>query len=94
MAKCKSYDLIFKLKVILQAECEGNRIVARYLHIDEKQIRQWRKQKCCMLKEIYDCCSRKKWKRLRGGQKAPHYNVESKLADWVIVQREKHLRVT
>ena len=40
-----------------------------------------------------DDCSRKK--RLRGGgQKAAHYGVESSLADWVILQREKHLWVT
>ena len=52
MAKRKSYDLNFKLKVIVQAECEGYRIVARQLHIDKKQIRQWRKQKCCIQEEI------------------------------------------
>ena len=38
MAKRKSYDQNFKLKVIFQAEYEGNMIVARQLHIDEKQI--------------------------------------------------------
>ena len=70
--------------MILQAKCEGNRIVARKLHIIEKQIRQWRKQKGCIQKEMNDGCSRKKRKRLRGGgQKAAHYDVESSLADWV-----------
>ena len=69
--------------------------MARQLHIDEKQMRQWRKQKGCIQKEINDGGSRKKRKRLRGGgQKAAHYDVESSLAGWVISQREKHLRVT
>ena len=38
MAKCKSYDLNFKFKVIFQAEYKGNMNVARQLYIDEKQI--------------------------------------------------------
>ena len=77
MAKRKSYDLIFKLKVILQAECEGNRIVARIQNRGSGGSRKVAYRK----KEINDGCSRKKRKRLRGGgQKAAHYDKEIKVA--------------
>ena len=51
-------------------------IVARQLRIDEKQIRQWRRQKDCIQKEMNDGCSRKRRLGLRGGgQKAARCRV-------------------
>ena len=39
----KSYNLDFKLKVIEQAKKSTNRETARYFNLDEKQVREWRK---------------------------------------------------
>ena len=41
----KSYDAAFKLKVIEFAEQNTNRGAARKYGIDEKQVREWKKQK-------------------------------------------------
>ena len=41
----KSYDAAFKLKVINFAEGDSNRGAGRKFNINEKQVREWRKQK-------------------------------------------------
>ena len=40
-----SYSITFKLAAVRHAEAHGNRATARYLGINEKQIRDWRSKK-------------------------------------------------
>ena len=75
----ESCDLNFKLKVILQAECEGNRNEARQLHTctctavyrGEANVKQWTRQKGCVLKEMKDGGCRKKQKSMEEVKRLP-----------------------
>ena len=67
--------------------------MACLLHTDEKQIRQWRKQKGCILKEINDRCSMKKRKRLREKVKRL-CNTMLKVSLLIGSLHREHIRVT
>ncbi|GFU21721.1 pogo transposable element with KRAB [Trichonephila clavipes] len=41
----RSFTAEFKLKVVEKAEKDGNREACRYFEMDEKAVRNWRKQK-------------------------------------------------
>ena len=43
--KKRSYDASFKLKVIDYAISQSNRAAARHFGIDEKRVREWKKQR-------------------------------------------------
>ena len=45
VCKKRSYDAAFKLKVIEFAEQNTNRGAGRKYGVDEKRVREWRKQK-------------------------------------------------
>ena len=45
MTKKRSYDAAFKLKVVEYAENYSNRAAARRHQVDERSVRDWRKQK-------------------------------------------------
>lgn len=48
--KCRlSYSITFKLAAVRHAEINGNRATARYLGINEKQIRDWRSKKLSLM---------------------------------------------
>eukprot|EP00794_Sanderia_malayensis_P014111 gene14111-15586_t len=48
--KCRlSYSITFKLSAVRYAEVNGNRATARYLGINEKQIRDWRAKKLSLM---------------------------------------------
>ena len=48
--KCRlSYSITFKLGAVRHAEVNGNRATARYLGINEKQIRDWRSKKLSLM---------------------------------------------
>ena len=48
--KCRlSYSITFKLGAVRHAEINGNRATARYLGINEKQIRDWRSKKLSLM---------------------------------------------
>eukprot|EP00112_Aurelia_sp_Birch-Aquarium-sp1_P001535 Seg1166.2 transcript_id=Seg1166.2/GoldUCD/mRNA.D3Y31 product="hypothetical protein" protein_id=Seg1166.2/GoldUCD/D3Y31 len=48
--KCRlSYSITFKLAAVRHAEINGNRATARYLGINEKQIRDWRSKKMSLM---------------------------------------------
>ena len=48
--KCRlSYSITFKLAAVRHAEINGNRATARYLGINEKQIRDWRSKKISLM---------------------------------------------
>uniref|UniRef100_A0A7M5XBY2 Brinker DNA-binding domain-containing protein n=1 Tax=Clytia hemisphaerica TaxID=252671 RepID=A0A7M5XBY2_9CNID len=44
-----SYSITFKLAAVRHAESHGNRATARYLGINEKQIRDWRSKKTSLM---------------------------------------------
>jgi len=60
-SKKRSYDAAFKLKVVEYAEKSTNRGTGRKFNVDEKRIREWRKQKS----SLESLPSKKK--RLEGG---------------------------
>lgn len=41
----RSYDAAFKLKVVAYAETNTNRGAGRKFGVDEKRVREWKKQK-------------------------------------------------
>ncbi len=45
MGRRTAYDAAFKLKVVALAEDIGNRAAGKKLEVNEKQVRDWRKQK-------------------------------------------------
>lgn len=62
--KCRlSYSITFKLAAVRHAEINGNRATARYLGINEKQIRDWRSKKLSLMNT--NCNA----KRLKGAGK-------------------------
>ena len=80
------------------AEKDGNRPVSRQVQLDESVIRQWRKKKS-KISELTKATghSGKNSKRCRlsgGGRKPANVEGEEELADWIILKREQHLRVT
>eukprot|EP00794_Sanderia_malayensis_P014112 gene14112-15587_t len=60
-----SYSIMFKLTAVCFAEANGNRATARYLGINEKQIRDWRSKKLYLMQ----CDANAK--RLKGAGRYP-----------------------
>ncbi|GAB1606411.1 uncharacterized protein LOC115217679 [Argonauta hians] len=82
-----SYDAGFKLKVVEFAEKNGNRAAEREFSVSEKVVRGWRNMKETLLEMP------KSKKALRGKQ--AHYpEMEKKLVDWIIGQRNNGYIVT
>lgn len=75
----RSFTADFKLKVIEKAESDGNREAARYFEVDEKAVRNWRKQKETLKK------MGKKRSNRHGKVKWPA--LEDNLHSWVLEQR-------
>lgn len=86
----RSFDAAFKLKAVEYAESiNSNRGAGRKFGVNERQVRDWRKQK----KELEDLPSKKK--RLEGGgRKAALPKIEKELVEWVNSLRAVNLRVT
>ena len=76
----RSFTAEFKLKVIERAEEMGNREAGRYFEVDEKAIRNWRKQKDSLMK-----MGRKRSNRHRT-VKWPA--LEKNLHEWILEQRD------
>lgn len=83
-ASCKrrSYPAKFKLNAIKLAKVNGNRGAARELNVDEKRIREWRKQES-VLKEM----PREK-RAQRRGPEAHWPDLENELCSWIENQRK------
>ena len=78
MSKRNCYDIDFKL------------------HIDERQVRDLRRQKEELI-ALINSRKRSNGKRRRlsgGGRKVKYVDEEAQIAEWVLAQREKALRVT
>ena len=93
MSTARKYDFGYKLRAVHKAETIGNRPAAVQLGIDESLIREWRKHK----KEMEHYTTREAAKKCRlpgGGRKAAYISEEEQLSQWIIQQRELHLRVS
>lgn len=87
--KKRSFDASFKIKVAEFAEKSSNRGAARKFEIDEKRVKEWRKQK----QSLTDLPSKKR--RLDGrGRKAAHPEMEEELVSWIECLRQQNMRVT
>ena len=68
---------------------KSNREAARYFGIDEKRVRDWKKQKS----ELKDLPSKKR--RLEGAGRKPLLpEIEDQLEEWIQSLRESNIRVT
>ncbi|GFW46639.1 pogo transposable element with KRAB [Trichonephila clavipes] len=75
----RSFTAEFKLKVVEKAEKDGNREVGRYFEVDEKAVRNWRKQT-----DVLKSMGRKRSNR-HGKVKWPA--LKENLLRWVLDQR-------
>jgi len=72
-----SYSITFKLAAVRHAEAHGNRATARYLGINEKQIRDWRSKKVSLMNTNANA------KRLKGaGRQVTDPKRERDLKAW------------
>ena len=88
-----SYSIMFKLAAVCFAETNGNRATARYLGINEKQIRDWRSKK----HHLVQCDANAK--RLKGAgrypvtlkcdfnQKLKEYSYENERNEFMLASR-------
>ena len=70
-----SYSINFKLAAVRHAESHGNRATARYLGINEKQIRDWRSKKSSLLNTNANA------KRLKGAGRQSSISASSTKLD-------------
>ena len=82
-----SYEAGFKLKVVELAEINGNSNAARENNIDEKLVRDWRKNKI-ILSEM------PKTKRAKQGDLPSFPELENEINEWVLSQRQNGYVVT
>ena len=78
-----SYSINFKLAAVRHAEAHGNRATARYLGINEKQIRDWRSKKTCLMNTNSNA------KRLKGaGRQVTDSKRDIELKVWIDKQQQ------
>lgn len=87
MPKRKSYTSDFKLTVITFAKEKGNRAAGREFSVDEKSIREWRKDED-------NLASLHPRKRARRGRVAKWPNLEANLKQWILTQRQTNRSVS
>ena len=85
--KRNSYEAGFKLRVVELAEINGNSKAARENNIDEKLVRDWRKNK----RELTEI---PKTKCARRGKMPPFSDLENEINEWVLEQRQNGFIVT
>ena len=88
------YSLDFKLNVLDNAKSfSSNRTLASHFHIDEKQIRQWKKDESKLRSsKEHENGSRK---RVEGaGRKPNDPELDEELSSWILLKRSENLRVT
>jgi transposase-like protein len=76
----KSYTAAFKLEAVTYAKENGNRATGHQFSINEKMVRNWRKQED-------ELRLTKQSKRANRGQKARWPALEDKIETWVLEQR-------
>ena len=85
----RSFDASFKLKVIDYAVSQSNRVAARHFGIDEKRVREWKKQR-----NDLQMLPNKKRRMEGGGRKATLPDVEDELLVWIDKMRAENQQVT
>ena len=75
--KRSAYDAAFKLKVVNYAEANNNCAAAREFCVDEKQVREWRKNRTTLEKML-------KNKKRRPTRCASFPELETDLHGWVV----------
>ena len=95
MSAKRKFSLDFKRKAVEKANSIGNRPAAALLQLDEKRIREWRKQ-LPMFENLATskASSSKRFRLAGGGRTSAHPTMEEDLAQWVIKQRDGYHRVT
>ncbi|GFU78941.1 pogo transposable element with KRAB [Trichonephila clavipes] len=78
----RSFTAEFKLKVVEKAEKDGNREAGRYFEVDEKAVRNWRKQK-----DVLKSMERKRSNR-HGQIKWPV--LEENLLRWILDHTQRN----
>lgn len=85
----KNYDASFKIAAVEFAENNSNRSTGKRFGVDEKQVREWRKQR----EELLKLPPSKK--RLSGGGRKPAFpDLEDQLVAWIETQRANEMRIT
>ncbi|KAK9738776.1 Brinker DNA-binding domain [Popillia japonica] len=96
--KQKSYNFEFKLTVINTAKEAGNRAAARKYNVDEKRVREWRKQEATLVEcttEARQTGKGKIRKRIPGaGRKRISNILDKAVFHWILDQRGQFLRVS
>ena len=88
----QKYDLKFKLSVIKYAKENSGEADTRFLSVDSKRVRDWRKNKMELQR-----LSEEDSKRARlpgGGRKKASEEFELNMWDWVISKLARHERVS
>ena len=82
-----SYEASFKLKVVENAEANGNSNAERHFNVDEMNVRRWRSMKDVSAKMP-------KTKRAWRGKTSSFPALEEELNEWVLSQRQDGYIVT
>lgn len=86
VCKKRSFDAAFKPKIIDFAEDNTNRGAARKFGVDERRVREWKKQK----DQLESLNSKKR--RLEGGGRKPALpDMEDELVGWIDALRAQNL---
>lgn len=89
VARRRSYEAAFKLGVIEYAEKNSNRAAAKHHKVDQKRVREWRKQK----DKLQSLPSDKA--RLSGGGRKPKYPKEEEiLVTWLKLKQSQKVRLS
>lgn len=92
--KIHSYPVKMKIEAVNYAEVHGNRPAGRKYGVDEKRIREWRKNKA-KISSLVSLKGSKMRKRLDGGGAKPlSTNLEERIMDWITIRRASGLRVS
>ena len=91
--KIRSYPVKMKIEAVNYAEINSNRAAGRKYRVDEKRIREWRKNKA-KIPALVVLKNSKTRKRLDGdGAKPLSTNLEERVVDWISVRRSSGLRL-
>ena len=83
-----------KLEAVNHAEIEGNRSAGGKYGVDERRIREWRKNKAKISSLVSLKGSKTRRRLLGGGSKPLSAILEERIMDWIKIRRASGLRVS